>query len=70
MSEVDSEFQAYKEEFEQKEVEYRDTISKLKKDVQYVRESVSKSSLSHSRERLNSKQNLYASLDDASREQV
>jgi len=39
-SEVDSDYQAFKEEFEQKEQEYRNRIHTLKKELSIAKESL------------------------------
>lgn len=72
ISEVDSDYQQFKEEFEKKEKEYRAKIHYLKKEVSEAKESLSKVGvdLNETRDRLNSKDTLYSQLDEETKQKV
>lgn len=72
MSDVDSEYMQFKEEFEKKEQEYRQRIHTLKKEVSNAKESLSKigNDANEGRGRIDSRDTLYQFLDDEARAKV
>jgi hypothetical protein len=72
VSEADSDYQQFKEEFEKKEKEYRSRIHTLKKEVSIAKESLSKMGvdMSETRDRVNSRESMYQFLDDKTRDKI
>lgn len=72
LSDVDSEYLQFKEEFERKEQEYRQRIHTLKKEVTFVKDSITKreAGMSDSRSRIDSRDTLYQHLDEEQRAKV
>jgi len=74
ISEVDSDYLQFKEEFEKKEQEYRKRIHTLKKEVSLAKESISKlggsSDTVDSRLGLGRSDTVYTQLDEETRQKV